>query len=297
MEILEKKAEKILSENSKFCRYNAKYIFQNSLEISKLYIKSQRDLAKDLNYNNRHNKCYEKCITEIKKINAYSLVEIDKSKQSGKLYEKTDNVNREELLLILDNYRDALNNLEKTNEYESEAIIIGNIVKIKYKYLDNTDYNSLRRLAEQCIQISKLMNQNLEQFKWYLEITSILNELRKRFEDQERFEQETFENKFKNEKKQIFDEIAEARKKSNVEFIKFILQNHPPKKSPVKKNKTVEQLWENDKKSFLETLSARYNPDKYPKNTDDEKLKYTIYHTISSEINAILSDISNNTKI
>ena len=44
--------------------------------------------------------------------------------------------------------------------------------------------------------------------------------------------------------------------------------------------------------TLVEILSARYNPDIYPKNTEQEKLYYTIYHTISTEINAILYELT-----
>ena len=119
--------------------------------------------------------------------------------------------------------------------------------------------------------------------------------LDKEFEDKERYEQQDFENKYKNEKKNIFDEIKEYRGKTNIEFIEFVLEKYPPKKSPLKPNQTIRNLWEKDAKSFVEKLSARYNPDNYPKNTEEEKLKYTIYRTISTEINSILSELNPNT--
>ena len=259
-----------------------------------MFIKSERDLAKDVQIRNRHNNCIEKCKSEIKKINANSLIEIDKIKNSGKLIENGENMDREDLLILLDNYRQALQSIQGINDYESEAIILANIVKINYRYLNNENYGELRTMTEQCVGLAKATNKNVEQFKWYLEITSILQELRKRFEDQERFEQENFENKYKNEQKQIFYEIKEYRKKTNVEFVEFILEKYPPKKSPLKKNKTVRQQWNENPKSFAERLSARYNPDNYPKGADQEKLYYTIYHTISTEINAILSELNPN---
>ena len=291
IELIEKKAEKILSSKSKYSRYNSKYLFKNCLQISELYIKSERDLAKNIEIRNRHNNCIEKCISEIKKINANSLIEIDKIKNSGKLIENGENMDREELLIILDNYRQALLNMQGINDYESEAIILANIIKINYKYLNSDKYSELRTMSEQCVALAKATNKNVEQFKWYLEISSILQELRKRFEEQEQIEQENFENKFKEEKTQIFDEIKEYRKKTNVEFIEFILNKYPPKKSPLKKNKTVREQWNENAKSFVERLSARYNPDNYPKNTEEEKLNYTIYHTISTEINEIYSEL------
>jgi hypothetical protein len=289
MELLEEKAEAMLLNQLNYSRYNAKYLFQNCIKISELFIKSERDLSRNLQIKNRHNNCIEKCKKEIKKINANSLVEIDKYKQSGKLFDNQNNLKREELLILLDNYRQALQSMEGINDYET-ALILANIVKINYQYINNHNNDEgLKKMAERSISLAKLANQNLEQLPWYLEINTILQELKNRIEDKEIEEQEN-----KTEHKQIFDEIQEYREKSDVEFIEFILEKYPPKKSPLKKGKTVQEQWEENAKSFCERLSARYNPDNYPKNTDEEKLKFTIYHTISTEINAILSDINPN---
>ena len=295
IELIEKKAEKILELKLNYSRFNAKYLFQNCILISELFIKSERDLAKNRQIRNRHNSCIDKCKTEIKKINANSLIEIDKIKKSGKLIENGEDMDREELLILLDNYRQTLKNLEGLEDYESEAIILANIVKINYKYIKSEKFEELRTMSEQCVALAKSTNKNVEQFKWYLEITQILQELRKRFEDKEKYEQEMFENKYKEEKRQIFEEINEYRKKSTVEFIEFILKKYPPK-SPLKKNKVVNvnEEWKKNAQLFVTKLSGRYSPDNYPKNTEEEKLKFTIYHTISTQINAILSGLNSN---
>ncbi len=171
LELIKEKAEQILSNRLKFSRYNAKYLFQNCIQISELFIKSERDLAKDVQIRNRHNNCIEKCKSEIKKINANSLIEIDKIKNSGKLIENGENMDREDLLILLDNYRQALQSIQGINDYESEAIILANIVKINYRYLNNENYGELRTMTEQCVGLAKATNKNVEQFKWYLEIT------------------------------------------------------------------------------------------------------------------------------
>ena len=64
--------------------------------------------------------------------------------------------------------------------------------------------------------------------------------------------------------------------------------------SPIKKNRTVQEEWNKNPKNLVEKLSARYNPDNYSKKTDEEKLMYTIYHTISMEINSILLELNPN---
>ena len=202
-------------------------------------------------------------------------------------------MDREELLILLDNYRQAIQNIQGMEDcILSESILLANIVKINYIYLKSENYEELRKLAEQSVSLATSTKENLEKYKWYLEITSILKELRKRKEDLERYKQENFENTCREKQKEIFDEIEKYRQKSNLDFIKFVLDKYPPNKSPLR-NKTVEDNWKENKKSFVEKLSARYNPDNYPRNTDKEKIKFTIYHQISIEINSILSELSN----
>ena len=294
MELLEEKAEKILSNQVNYAKYNSRFLFQNCIRLSELFIKSKRDLSKNVQIRDRYNNCIEKCKNEIKNINANSLVEIDKLKESGQLFENNNNIEREELLILLDNYRQALQSIQGMNDYESEAIIFANIVKINYKYLNNQNYVRLKVMAEKSVSLSKSINKNILQSQWYLEINNILQELNEKVNDKIKNDQENFENNCKTKYKHIFDEINENRKKTNVEFIEFILDKHPPKKSPLKKNKTVKQTWEESPISFVERLSARYNPDNYPRNTEEEQLNYTIYHTISTELNSILSELNPN---
>ena len=88
IELIEEKAEKILSSvDLKLSKYNSKYLFQNCIQISELFIKSERDLAKYYQIRERHNNCLEKCKNKIKEINANSLFEIDRTKQSGILFD------------------------------------------------------------------------------------------------------------------------------------------------------------------------------------------------------------------
>ena len=290
MELILKKAESILSNNQKFSRYNAKYLFQNCIKINEIFIKSERDLSRNLEIRNRHQQCMEKCKGEIKKINANSLVNLEQLNSSDELIKNEEYLSREQLLILLDNFREVIQNIQGLNDPITEAKILGNIVKINYKFLTNTNYVELRRLAEQSVALAKSTNQNVEKYKWYLEISSILQELRTKLEEIERINQEKFENKCKTEHKNIFDEIETYRQKTRIEFIEFILNKHPPNTNPLKKNQTVSQAWNKNAKNFCEKLSARYNPDNYPKDTEDEKLRFTIMRTISTELNAILSE-------
>ena len=144
-------------------------------------------------------------------------------------------------------------------------------------------------MTEESLALAKTINKNLKELKWYQEISQILEELRKKSENMEKMAQDNFEKKCKNEKKYIFDEIENYRKKSNIEFIEFILEKYPPKINPLRKNKTAQEEFNHNKKRFIQKLFQRYHPDNLGllKNTDEEKLKYSIYHTISLELNSI----------
>ena len=104
MGLLEKKAKTILfNKKLKFSRYNSKYIFESCIRISKLFISSELDLSKYSALMEKHNEIIQNCKVQIKKINANSLVEIEKSKESGQLFSNIKNMKREELLILLDN--------------------------------------------------------------------------------------------------------------------------------------------------------------------------------------------------
>ena len=299
MEMLLQKGENILTnKNIEYSRKNSKYIFQNSLRLSELFIESKEEKELklvDIEIKKRYDKCKKTCYNNINRINAKSIAKIEEIKESTSLFDNSQNLQTEDLLLLLDNYREAINNLHGTkekNDIESEAMCLANIVKIEYTYLKSDNYKKLKLLAQQSVELAKLTEKNCENYKWYLEISKILIELRKRFEDKERYDQIEFENKYKDEKKHIFEEISKYREKTNIEFIEFILEKYPPRNYKNRKNKTVRQLWDEDKEKFVNILCAKYQPDNYPKETEEDQLNYTIMHKISEEMNNIYSELN-----
>ena len=293
MELIEERAEIIQNMKLQLSQYNSKYLFQSCIQISELFIKSERELAKFHKINDRHNFCFKKCKNEINKINANSLVEIGKTKNTGKLFENK-NLKREELLILLDNFREALQNIKGANEYEYEAIIKANIVKINYKYLQSTNYSELIKMAEQSVSFGKSLKKDPEQMNWYFEIYNILEELKKKKEIKEKEIEDILDNMIKNERKYIFDEIKEYRKKTHLEFLEFILRKYPPLNSSFKMKTNIKDEWKKNPKKLILKLSRNYHPDHLGLKTDtlEEKLNYRIYQTISSELNAIISEIS-----
>ena len=296
MEIILNKVDILKNQKSTYSKYNSKYFYNNCLYISSLFIKNDSDLALiDVGIRNRYKKCIEKCKNNIKKINANSLKKINKTVKSGKLFDNKDNLNREELLLLLDNFRLALQNINGINDSEMEAMCYANIVKISYIYLNNDNYNQLKINAEQSINLSKATIKNFENLNWFKEITNILEDINKKIEENNKNNNnEDFVEKYKSENKEIFDEINKYRQKSNIEFIEFILQKYPPNKQVLKKGQTVKGRWNKNKQSFLTILLSRYHPDHLKETTEEEKLMKNIYETIFKEINSILGELNHN---
>ena len=292
IELIEEKAEKMQNMQLQLSQYNSKYLFQSCIQISELFIKSERELAKFHKIYDRHNNCLKKCKDEISKINANSLVEIKNTKNSGKLFDKK-NLKREELLILLDNFREALQNIKEIKDYEYEAIIKANIVKINYKYLQNKNYDKLIKMAEQSVSFGKSLNKKPEQMNWYFEIYNILQELKEKNNKKKEEEEKIVEKLIKNEKKYIFDEIKEYRKKTHLEFLEFILRKYPILNSSFKMKTDIKDEWKKNPKKLVMKLSHNYHPDKLglKSNTIEEKLNFKIYQTISSEINSICSQI------
>ena len=85
--------------------------------------------------------------------------------------------------------------------------------------------------------------------------------------------------------------MEEQFTKSNLEIIKFILRKYPPLNYVVNPNRTIDEQWEFDRKNFVYQLCTKYALDNYEKNTDEEKLKYTIISEISTKVNSIYNEI------
>lgn len=71
----------------------------------------------------------------------------------------------------------------------------------------------MKMLAEQSVNLVMSINKNWDTIPWFKEIKAILDELPKRFEDCEIFDEEEFEDNILEEKKEIYDEIENYTKR------------------------------------------------------------------------------------
>ncbi len=70
---------------------------------------------------------------------------------------------------------------------------------------------------------------------------------------------------------------------SHIDFIKFILEKYPYK--GYKKNDDIDAKFKKNPSSYIQSLVIKYHPDRYPKNTEEEKKKFVIIHEISAILN------------
>lgn len=303
IEIMTNKGKDILNSKSKWSKYKAKMIFIDVIKISSKYVlEDELNILDDINIYNKWQECLTQCKESIKIINASTKTKIEGNRDNLSLYKKKLTDDEEHLELVLDNFREALQELENDNQkfdLELEAIILANIGKIKYKYFNHG--NKISTLKEiqyitsesvrRAMQLVNIIHKNVENTNWYKEIKEIDVEINEFLLIEEEKSSGGFKLQIKKNNKQIFDELEEVFKKNNLDIIKFVLDKYPPKNYNRNANKTIEQQWEENKKKLVNDLCTKYALDNYPHETDKQKLDYTIIDAISSKINSIYNEI------
>ena len=294
--------------------YKARNEFVKCLKLSQNFIE-QRKIILLKNLEEEYNNIIFNLKLNFNKIESSLKINIDlnNNNDNQKLFTNDQYFDKDHLLILLGKYRESLENtlnmidnikkmnvqdIDKiiSNEIETEAFLLANIVKIQYSYLQKGKNTSLKILAEQSVNLAMSINKNWDNILWYKEIKSILEEIRKKFIIAEIIDEEDFKEKILKEKKEIFDEIEKYTTMENIEFIKFIIKKYPPRKY-IKENKSIEEQWKENKQNLINILSAKYHPTNYPKNTEEDHLKYLIAEKISEHLNNIYHDLNPNQHI
>jgi hypothetical protein len=303
MGILTEKAKKVQKENKKWSRYKAKNIYNEVINLSLTYLKEDDLLSLDDNsiYENWE-KYLNECKKEIQIIKASTKIEIGNDRENHELYNKKPNEDEEYLELVLDNFRDALRQLENDQEkfdLELEAIILANIAKIKYKYLNHNNKKSIMEEIQgitsesvrRAMSAANIYHKNVESYAWFKEIKHIDMEINEYFLIEDEKSSGGFKHQMKHDHKEIFDELEQAFQKNNLEIVKFVLKKYPPLNYIQDPNKTIDNQWSENAKSTVYNLCCKYALDGYPKETDEQKLTYTIVSEISTKLNSIYNEM------
>ena len=66
--------------------------------------------------------------------------------------------------------------LNEEDKIEIEAFLFTNIVKIRHTFLQKNNYNSMKMLSEQSVNLVMSINKNWDAILWFKEIKTILDE-------------------------------------------------------------------------------------------------------------------------
>ena len=174
-------------------------------------------------------------------------------------------------------------------DIEYEAICLSNIVKIKYEILKSTDLVKLINDANKSVQLGEsLFPKKVTNESWFIKIRNLKVKIQMDYDRLNEKESNEKIEKVKKDCKSITDEIEENSKKTNIEFIKFILSKHPYE--GYQKIEDLENQIRNNLVNFLTDLKKHYNEQNFnSKSTNENELKkFVIAEKISKHLNEII---------
>ena len=210
-------------------------------------------------------------------------IDIKKGMDALKEYEEDEDENDkiDDATHALTSFRSAYTEIEKMKKKDKkiEAICLSNISIIMWKifgYNNTNRMNQIKKYVEIAINYVRNNNSpNLNNEKWFIESCNILDDINKRIKMRDEFE--------KYDEGKILKDLHERANKSHIDFIKFVLDKYPY--HGYQKIDDIESKFKKSPTSFIRKLVIKYHPDRYPKNTQNEKNIYVIIHEISSILN------------
>ena len=316
IEKLNKEGKECIRSNKKFCKYHSLMYFEQAEKYYKKYLANideallKEDQIKSLkdqkviftNYINNI-KCGAIVLCE-DSFKAGRLINEDIiSKGTGKTNDllkyafgnKENNI--EALKIVLSNYESALSSIQVSNKpSKTEAICIANIIKLN-SFLGHVETNNrtLFHLAQRCLLITEQENINKEE-EWYKDFMELYDFLKKLLPPEDDYNQKF--KKIKEKHGDIFEEIDKQfnEKKSEKDFITFILKKHPYQNYEKDKDKRDFSTYNAE---LIRFLLEKYQPDNYSSKTtysdsdndSGNNLEFYIYHEISSKLSNLFYNI------
>ena len=286
-----------LKEMEKFCRYNTLKYFERTKNIFNKYI-GDFTIITSIPLQDKCKLQIATCTEYIEDINSYIIllcedaIKFDKliSSGTGLTSKKKVLIDEEETYhIILETYEKMLPQYEGKAD-KKEALILVNIIKINYKLIGNINYNMYYKMAQRVEFILRGINPKPE---WYKDFCEMYNDLKDYYTPE--MEEEEMKDKIKKKYKTEFEEIDAIfnKKKSNLEFIEFILKKIPyigyDKDKDIKKD-----FFKKESPELLCYLKNKYSPDKYTYKPEDEdsQLKFCLIGYIDGYFNRLYGQIN-----
>ena len=272
----------------------AKYYLEEALLFNKKY-SVQEKIKNNDELSNTLNNIIDQCKSLINILKVESIQKYCKSFSRDRLIDENEFHTSEEMLDILDRFKEALRLL---NEYENEkvedkllkAIYLGNIIKIEYKIFKSNNYDALLKMIECCINLKLKCPKGCERsdLSWFDEICKYKIEIEDKINNALENPKEE-EKKIKEDSKEIIEKINDKFKEGKIAFLFYILTKHKPNglEDNLKFNneEQLDKLYQENRTKFMKKIRKLYNPMRYK--GDKEQQIHIIMQEISIKLNSL----------
>ena len=273
------------AKNGNFNKFYSKQYYKGALDIITKY-NLDKDIKRiDRNKQESYQQLKSKCLAGINNLNAEFSIKTKNALSSNKLVDNALKNDKERLYLMLDNFHENISKLEGLDDDESRRLLAfsyANIVKIEYKLLENKIHlNIIYDYGNKCKQLASNKS-TISNKSWFKEFLVIQKEIEDEINIKESKKNEE-RIIIKQNMQGVLDKISnEAKEKSRLDFIKFIIDNYPPI-GYKKEDDYIKRFNENPDKT-LEDLSNAYHPSQYH-GKDVTYEKFLIIEQIATELN------------
>ena len=273
------------AKNGNFNKFYSKQYYKGALDIIGKY-NLDKDIKRiDRNKQESYQRLKSKCLAGINNLNAEFSIKTKNALSSNKLVDNALKNEKERLYLMLDNFHENISKLEGLDDDESRRLLAfsyANIVKIEYKLLENKIHlNIIYDYGNKCKQLASNKS-TISNKSWFKEFLVIQKEIEDEINIKESKKNEE-RIIIKQNMQGVLDKISnEAKEKSRLDFIKFIIDNYPPI-GYKKEDDYIKRFNENPDKT-LEDLSNAYHPSQYH-GKDVTYEKFLIIEQIATELN------------
>ena len=275
------------SKKENFNKLYSKQYFKAGLDLIEKFNLDKEKARVDRNKSKGYEEIKNKCIAAINNLNSEYLLEVQNALSLNKLI-SNDYINeKERLYLLLDTFHQNISRLEGIEDKESLrsiALSYANIIKIEFKLLKITkNLKLLNDYSNKCIEISNKIGINNSK-AWYKEFLEIKKEIDERIKKNE-LENDEEKRKIREKMRDTLNDISKkAKEMKNEEFIKYIIDNHPP--IGYKKENDYVKLFKENPEKALDELTTIYHTSNYH-GKDVTYEKYLIIEQIETELNKI----------
>ena len=272
----------------------AKHYLEEALSINKKFSVEER-VKNNSELFGRLYSIIDNCKELINILKAESIEKYCVSFSIHNLIKEEEYSDKEQILDILDRFKDALRLLEnpkKKADILLKAIYLANIIKIEYKIFNSNSYDTLLKMIENCIELKLQIPKGCSspKLEWFEEICIYKLEIEEKImklKDNPKEEEIIIKKELTN----VFEEINTKFQEGKIPFFIFILSKYKPNGLEDNMNfddeVDLEYAYNSDRKGFLKKLRKLYNPMRYRGEKREDQISHSIMQEIAIKLNSL----------